>query len=107
LEGLKLERRVIMTIICTLPEGDLRQRRREIQALFAQRSALIRQPDGVELEWPFSEELACSLLDFILFERSCCQNFTYELRSAPPHDTLSLRLRASPDQVEALQALYC
>ncbi len=94
-----------MNIVCTLPEGDLRQRRIEIQTLFSQ-SALTRHPDGVELTWPFSEEIARSLLDFILFERSCCQTFTYELRSSPPHDTLNLRLRASPEQVDALQALY-
>jgi hypothetical protein len=96
-----------MTIVCTLPDGDLRQRRLEIHALFAQRSAFTRHPDGLELEWPFSEEIARSLLDFILFERSCCQSFTYELRSSPPHDTVALRLRAAPEQVEALQALYC
>jgi hypothetical protein len=96
-----------MTIVCTLPEGDLRQRRIEIQGLFAQRSALTRHPDGVELAWPFSEEIARSLLDFILFERSCCRSFTYELRSSPPHDTITLRLRASPEEVDTLQALYC
>jgi hypothetical protein len=94
-------------MICTLPEGELRQRRIEIQALLSQRTALTRHPDGVELAWPFSEELARGLLDFILFERGCCQTFSYELRSSPPHDTLSLRLRASPEQVEALQSLYC
>jgi len=96
-----------VNIVCTLPEGDLRQRRLEIHALFAQRSALTRHSDGVELAWPFSEEIARSLLDFILFERSCCQTFTYELRSSPPHDSIALRLRAVPEQVEALQALYC
>jgi hypothetical protein len=95
-----------MTIVCTLPEGALRQRRIEIQALFGQRTALTRHADGVELQWPFSEEIARSLLDFILFERSCCQSFGYELRSSPPHDSLALRLRASPEQVEALQAIY-
>jgi hypothetical protein len=96
-----------MTIVCTLPEGDLRQRRIEIQALFSQRTALTRHPDGVELEWPFSEEIARNLLDFILFERSCCQSFSYELRSSPPHDAVALRLRAAPEEVEALHSLYC
>jgi hypothetical protein len=96
-----------MNIICTLPEGELRQRRIEIQALFSRRRELTRHPDGLELAWPFSEEIARSLLDFILFERGCCQSFSYELRSSPPHDILHLRLRASFEQVEALQALYC
>ena len=41
------------------------------------RTALTHHPDGLELEWLFSEETARCLLDFILFERACCQTFTY------------------------------
>ena len=93
-------------IVCTLPEGDLAQRRIEIHTLFQTRTALTPHPDGLELEWMFSEATARGLLDFILFERACCQNFTYELRSSPPHERITLRLRAPAEQVEALQALY-
>jgi hypothetical protein len=93
-------------IVCTLPEGALAQRRIEIHALFQTRTSLIHHPDGLELEWMFSEETARGLLDFILFERACCQTFTYELRSSPQHDRIALRLRAPAEQVEALQALY-
>jgi hypothetical protein len=93
-------------IVCTLPEGPLAQRRIEIHALFETRTALTHHPDGLELEWLFSDETARGLLDFILFERACCKSFTYELRSSPPHDRITLRLRAPAAQVEALQALY-
>ena len=93
-------------IVCTLPEGALAQRRIEIHALFQTRTALTHHPDGLELEWLFSEETARGLLDFILFERACCQTFTYELHSSPPHERITLRLRAPAEQVEALQALY-
>ena len=96
-----------MALVCALPEGDRAQRRSEIQILLQNRTAFNRHPDGVELEWEFSEKTARSLLDFILFERSCCKTFTYELGSAPPHDRITLRMRASAEQVEALQALYC
>ena len=96
-----------MALVCTLPEGVRPQRRIEIQALLESRTALTRHPDGVELEWRFSEETARSLLDFILFERSCCKTFTYELKFSPPHDRVTLRMRASTEQVDALQALYC
>ncbi len=96
-----------MKLVCTLPDGDRAQRRSEIQALLHNRTALTRHLDGVELEWEFSEESARSLLDFILFERTCCKTFTYELRFAPPHNRIALRMRASAEQVEALQALYC
>jgi hypothetical protein len=61
----------------------------------------------VELLWGFSEEIARSLLEFVLFERTCCNSFSYELGFAPPHNQVTLRMRASAEQVEALQALYC
>ena len=93
-------------IVCTLPEGTLAQRRIEIHALFQTRTSLTYHPDGLELEWLFSEETARRLLDFILFERACCKTFNYELRSSAPHDRITLRLRAPAEQVEALQALY-
>ena len=93
-------------MLCTLPEGALAQRRIEIQELFKGRTAVTRHADGVELEWTFSEETARALLEFILFERACCQTFTYEIRSSPPHERITLRLRAPAEQVEALQAFY-
>jgi hypothetical protein len=96
-----------LALVCALPEGDRAQRRIEIQALLQNRTALTRQPDGVELQWEFSEETARSLLDFIFFERTCCKSFSYELGFLPPHNTIRLRMRASTEQVEALQALYC
>ncbi len=96
-----------LAFVCTLPEGALRQRRAEIHALLETRTALTRHPDGVEMEWTFSEETAHTLLDFVLFERTCCGTFTYELSLSPPHSSVTLRLRAPTDQVEALQALYC
>jgi hypothetical protein len=106
-EGSFMEKADPMALVCALPEGDRAQRRIEIQTLLQKRTAFTLHPDGVELEWGFSEETARSLLDFILFERSCCQTFSYELRFAPPHNRVALRMRASAEQVEALQALYC
>ena len=96
-----------MALVCALPDGDRAQRRSEIQTLLQNRTALTRHPDGVELQWEFSDETARSLLDFILFERACCKTFTYELSFSPPHSSVTLRLRASSQQVEALQAFYC
>jgi hypothetical protein len=96
-----------MALVCALPEGDQAQRRIEIQALLQNRTAFALHPDGVELEWEFSEQAARSLLDFVLFERTCCKTFTYELGFAPPQTRVTLRMRASAEQVEALQALYC
>jgi len=96
-----------MEIRCTLPEGELAARRVAIQELWKSRTAVTRHADGVELAWAFSEETARSLLDFVFFERVCCNSFTYELGFPPPHDRVTLRVRAPAEQVEALQAFYC
>jgi hypothetical protein len=96
-----------MEMQCTLPEGELAQRRLEIQELFKSRTAVTRHPDGVELQWTFSEETARTLLEFVFFERVCCKTFTYELSFPPPHDRVALRMRAPAEQVETLQAFYC
>jgi hypothetical protein len=92
---------------CILPEGGLAQRRLEIQELFKGRTAVTRHVDGVELQWTFSEETARTLLEFVFFERVCCKTFTYELSFPPPHDRVTLRMRAPIEQVETLQAFYC
>jgi hypothetical protein len=96
-----------MALVCTLPEGARAERRAEIQALLESRTALTRYEDGIELEFPFAEATARTLLDFVLFERLCCKSFGYELGFAPPQQSITLRLRASTEQVAALKALYC
>jgi hypothetical protein len=96
-----------MEMQCTLPEGALAERRLAIQELFKRRTAFARHPDGVEFAWTFAEETARSLLEFVFFERVCCKAFTYELSFPPPHDIVTLRVRAPIEQVEALQAFYC
>lgn len=96
-----------MAMQCTLPEGALAQRRIEIQELFKGRTAVSRHSDGVELQWTFSEETARTLLEFVFFERVCCKAFAYELSFPPPHDLVTLRMRAPIEQVETLQAFYC
>ena len=96
-----------MGLVCALPEGERTQRRVEIQSLLQNRTAVNLHPDGVELAWEFSEEIARSLLEFVLFERTCCNSFSYEVGFAPPQTLVTLRMRASAEQVEALQALYC
>jgi hypothetical protein len=94
-------------LVCALPEGEQAQRLVEIQHLLRKRTTVSLHPDGVELAWAFSEEVTRSLLDFVLFERTCCSSFSYELGFAPPQTRVTLRMRASAEQVEALQSLYC
>jgi hypothetical protein len=96
-----------LALVCSLPDEDRRQRLGEIQTLLQKRSSATRLQDGVALEWPFSSETAQGLLDFVLFERVCCNSFCYELAFPPPHTSVRLRITAPAGQVEALQAFYC
>ena len=93
-------------MICTLPAPEFRQRRVEIQSYLDAAAAITRLPDGVELSFAPSPELAHSLIDFILFERACCRSLTYELRSEPDHSRLTLRLTAPAADVKSLHAMY-
>jgi hypothetical protein len=47
-----------LALVCALPEGERAERRIEIQALLQKRAAVQLHPDGVELAWDFSEEIA-------------------------------------------------
>lgn len=93
-------------MICTLPAPELRERRKEIQSYLDAAASIARLPDGVELSFAASPQLAHALIDFILFERACCRSLTYELRSGPDHSRLTLRLTAPAADVESLHAMY-
>jgi hypothetical protein len=95
-----------LALVCTLPAGVRSERRVEIQALLETRTSFTLHPDGIELAFGFTEETARTLLGFILFERQCCHSFQYELGFPPPHEAVTLRLRATANQVAALQAFY-
>ena len=58
------------------------------------------------LEFPEAEEIARTLLDFVLAERRCCPHFTYELCFVPDHRGITLRMRASGAYLTSLKALY-
>jgi hypothetical protein len=95
-----------LALVCTLPAGVRSERRGEIQTLLETRTAFTLHPDGIELVFKFSEQAARMLLDFVFFERQCCNSFQYELSFSPPHDGVTLRLRAPAPQVAALQTFY-
>ena len=95
-----------MALVCTLPKGLQSERRIDIQRVFEGHRAFRAIAHGVEVDFGASEEIARTLLDFVLFERVCCNSFTYELRFETPHRVITLRLTAAEEQVAALQALY-
>ena len=81
-----------LALSCRLPEGEAGPRRVEVGELFAQAIGRRATDDGVELDYPGDDATARGLLDFVLFERRCCVEVTYQLIFKPDHSLVRLRL---------------
>jgi hypothetical protein len=90
---------------CTLPEGEVGSRRKEVGRLVAKATRNTNVADGVELEYPGDDATARALLDFVMFERHCCARLSFELRFMPDHGTTRLRITGAPDLVGAIREL--
>lgn len=91
--------RTLRTLGCSLPDGEAGERRAEVGRLFAQSTAATTLPDGIELEYPGDEATTRALFDFVVFERGCCAQLGFELRFAPPHRVVRLRITGAPEFV--------
>ena len=91
-------------LACTLATEELAPRGRATANLFDRAERRRRLPDGAELEFGGDDDAARALLEFVLLERRCCAQLTYELHFAPDHSTIVLRLRGRGRQSEAIRA---
>ncbi len=96
--------RALSILACTLPEGEAGQRRLEVGKLFAQPVRTTTIPDGVELEYASDDVTARALYDFVMFERRCCAQLSYELRFDTPHRAIQLRISGAPELVSSIRA---
>lgn len=78
----------------------------EVKTLLGRATNRRPTDDGVIVEFPGDDTTARTVLDFVLAERRCCAQFTYEISFAPPHEGVSLRVRAEGLYLEALKALF-
>lgn len=95
-----------LALVCALPPLDREGRRVGVQHLLERATSCRDLADGVVLGFPGTDEVARTLLDFVLAERQCCAQFAYELGFAPPQAAVTLRVRASGDWVNPLRDLY-
>jgi hypothetical protein len=96
---------ILRALMCTLPDGHAASRRKEVGRLVAKATHTKNVADGVELEYPGDDETARALLDFVMFERQCCAQLSFELRFVPEHTTTLLRITGAPDVVGAIREL--
>ena len=91
-------------LACELPSDRLARRAIDTTQLFARARERRALADGAELEFPGDDATAQSLFDFVLFERACCAQLSYELAFIPDHSTVRLTLRGRGPQIEGIRA---
>ena len=88
-------------IACSLSEGDLERRRRDLaRDLFAFAERVEELEDGYAWRFPGDGGWHAKLLDFAAVERRCCSFFRIELTFEPGLGPVWLRLRG-PDGTKA------
>ncbi len=90
-----------MPIACTLTETQLVARTQEVNDLFKHVQEIKELADGYALRFPGTETWANELVQFITFERACCQFFTFALTFEPKQGSIWLDIRG-PEGVKAI-----
>ncbi len=93
----------LVALPCTLPPAGADRRRIETGALFSQATRCVWLADGARLSFDGSDDTARALLDFVLVERSCCSQLSYELAFSPPHDGAALTVRGPESLLDAIR----
>ncbi len=95
-----------LAFVCVLAPVDRESRLASVRTVFERANRCAGEQDGVLLEFPEADEIARTLLDFVLAERRCCPHFTYELCFVPEQLGITLRMRASGAYLTPLKTLY-
>jgi hypothetical protein len=95
-----------LSLVCTLPPAGQDGRRVTLRSLMTHATQVTEEPDGVQVDFHGSDDVATMLLQFVLAERQCCARFTYDLQFAPDHSTVAFRVTGAGRDVAPLKALY-
>jgi hypothetical protein len=96
----------VLDLFCTLPPLDRQGRRVSIQSLLEHAVAWSTDDSGAWFEFVATEEVAYAVFAFVLAERQCCPQFSYEFTFAPSTQSVRLRVGANAALVEPLHAMY-
>jgi len=93
-------------IACTLSGPQQARRRQEVAT---EDFTVARRPrelaDGYEFTFPGSAEWAARLTEFVLFERTCCPFFTFEIFFEPDAGPIVLKVRGPEGVKEFIEDL--
>jgi len=88
-------------LACTLTETEQVTRKLEVKDLFKHVQQVNELADGYALRFPGDDTWANDLLQFITFERACCQFFTFALFFEPKQGPIWLHIRG-PEGVKTI-----
>jgi hypothetical protein len=95
---------VLTALSCSLPAADADTRRVSTANLFDKAIRCDWTPDGARVLFHGSTEMAQAVMEFVLVERTCCADLTYQIETMPPHDHVALVLRGPKDLRDAIRA---
>jgi hypothetical protein len=85
-------------IACSLTKTELAQRREALATGFFDGVQQVQElEDGYAFQFPGSKDWADKLLEFIIFERTCCQFFRFELAFEPEQGPIWLRFSGNEE----------
>ena len=94
-------------IVCSLSPDQLAHRREHlIRELFQKTLERNELPDGFEFVFPSSEAVLAEVVEFIAFERKCCQFLRFELALERQQGPIHLRLLGCGDAKEAIRQIF-
>jgi hypothetical protein len=88
-------------LACTLTASELAARKEEINPIFQSVQQVKELADGYALSFPGTAEWANNLIQFINFERECCQFFTFALVFEQQLGAIWLQIRG-PEGVKGM-----
>jgi len=88
-------------LACTLSETEQVTRSVEVEDLFKDIQQVKELADGYALQFPGTDTWANDLLQFVTFERACCEFFTFSLVFEPKQGPIWLHIRG-PEGVKTI-----
>lgn len=94
-------------IVCSLSPDQLAHRREHvIRELFQKTLERKELVDGFEFVFPSSEAVLAEVVEFIAFERKCCQFLSFELAFEPKEGPIHLRLLGCQDAKDVVRQIF-
>ena len=95
-----------LPIACTLSSGDLVRRQQVVRELFEKTLERHELDDGFDFIFPSSDAILTEVIEFICFERKCCQFLIFELAFEAGDGPIHLRLRGREGAKEAIRQIF-